>query len=271
MGVINVTPDSFSDGGQFFDADSAADHATRMISEGADIIDVGGESTRPATFSDNSPLDPQEEIRRVVPVLERIRARHPEISLSVDTYKMVVAKAALAAGAEIVNDISGLTYDPAMAGVVARNGCKIVIMHLPGRPRSILNEPQYLDVVREIAGFWKAQIKAARAAGIDETNIILDPGIGFGKNAFQNLEILRRLRELTGMGYPVLVGASRKRFIGHVLGIEDPKDRVEGTAAAVALSVAGGAEIVRVHDVKQMVRVVKVSDAIIRGWDPNDD
>jgi len=270
MGVVNVTPDSFSDGGLFLNPNDAAAHAIRLIEEGADILDLGGESTRPATFSDNAPLDPDEEIRRVIPVLKLIRAANPHVTISIDTYKSIVAAAALDEGADIVNDISGMSYDPAMGPLVAQRGCRVVLMHLPGRPRSILPTTHSADVVAEISVVLSAHIKTAKACGVKDSQIILDPGIGFGKNTYQNLEVLRRLREFTQLGYPLLVAPSRKRFIGTVLGTSDPKDRVEGTAAAVALAVAGGADIVRVHDVKQMAKVVKMGDAIVRGWVPEE-
>jgi len=271
MGVVNVTPDSFSDGGRFLNADDAVVHASRLIDEGADILDIGGESTRPATFSDNAPLDPEEEIRRVIPVIKRIRASYPKITISIDTYKSIVAAAALDEGVDIVNDISGMSYDPTMRSLVAKRGCKVVLMHLPGRPRSVLPATHSTDIVLEITDVFREHVAAAKASGVQDSNIILDPGIGFGKNAHQNLEILRRLRELTKLGYPLLVAPSRKRFIGSILGTSDPSERLEGTAAAIAFCVAGGADIVRVHDVKEMVKVVRVSDAIVRGWAPEED
>jgi len=246
--------------------DTAIAAGQRMIAEGADILDIGGESTRPATFHDNQPLDPVEEIARVVPVIQAIRTEFPAIPISIDTYKADVAAAALDAGATIINDISGLTFDPSMAALVADRRCPVVLMHILGRPRDIPSKPTYVDVVQSIIEFFQNQIAVAHDAGIDSANIILDPGIGFGKTTEHNLEILRRLGEIGELGYPVLVGASRKRFIGKILGIDDPLDRVEGTAATVALSIAAGASIVRVHDVKEMVRVAKISDAIVRGW-----
>ena len=275
MGVLNVTPDSFSDGGVHATVDAAVDGARRMIEDGADILDIGGESTRPATFHDNKPLDPDEERARVVPVIEAIRREFPHVPISIDTYKADVARAALDAGATIVNDVSGLTSDSPFPGgergssmtrLVAERGCPIVIMHILGRPRDIPSKPEYADVVQSIVKFFRRQVDYARREGVAEGNIILDPGIGFGKTSSHNLEILRRLREIVDLGYPVLVGASRKRFLGKILGVDDPLDRVEGTAATVALSIAAGASIVRVHDVRQMARVAKVSDAIVRGW-----
>jgi dihydropteroate synthase len=266
MGVLNVTPDSFSDGGRYSDVESAVARAGEMIAEGADILDIGGESTRPATFSDRDPLDPAEELRRILPVIARIRSLHPAVAISVDTYKAHVAGHALAAGADIINDISGLTYDPEMAPLAARSGVPLILMHLLGEPRNIPLKPQYDDVVADVLSFWKRQADVALAAGVAAENIVVDPGIGFGKNAQHSLELLRRMPELRSLGYPVLSGPSRKRFLGRITGVDDPRDRVEATAAAIALSVAGGADIVRVHDIRAMVRVVQVADAIVRGW-----
>jgi dihydropteroate synthase len=266
MGVLNVTPDSFSDGGLFADTDAAVAHARAMVADGADILDIGGESTRPATFADRSPLAPEEEIRRIVPVIARIASDIPGVPISIDTYKAEVAQAAINAGATAINDISGLAYDPDMAAVAARAGVPVILMHLPGKPREIPAEPHYDDIVADIAAYFRVRIQAARDAGIADDHILLDPGIGFGKNASNNLEILRRLAEFKSLGYPIVVGASRKRFIGKVLGIDDPADRVEGTAATVALSIAAGADIVRVHDVRAMARVARMTDAIVRGW-----
>ncbi len=266
MGVLNVTPDSFSDGGRYADKETAVARAAEMIAEGADILDIGGESTRPATFSDQTPLDPAEELRRILPVIGRIKAEFPAVLISVDTYKARVAEQALDAGADILNDISGLTYDPAMAPLAARSGAPVILMHLLGEPRNIPREPYYDDVVAEVLSFWKKQAEVALEAGVEAGNIVVDPGIGFGKNSQHSLELLRRMPELKSLGYPVLSGPSRKRFLGRITGVDDPLDRVDATAAAIALSVAGGADIVRVHDIRAMARVVKVADAIVRGW-----
>jgi len=267
MGVLNVTPDSFSDGGLYADPDSAVRHARQMASDGADILDIGGESTRPATFGDRSPLPADEEKRRVLPVIARLAADLPRLPLSVDTYKAEVAAAALDSGASLVNDISGLTFDPQMAPLIASRAVPVILMHLLGTPRDIPLRPHYDDVVADICAFFERQIVHARSQGIRDEQIWLDPGLGFGKTARHNLEILRRLPELKALGYPLVVGASRKKFLGRVLGTDDPNDRREGTSAAVALSIAGGADIVRVHDVREMARVAKVSDAIVRGWE----
>ena len=266
MGVLNVTPDSFSDGGLYADTEAAVRHAHVLAAEGADILDIGGESTRPATFGDRSPLPIEEEKRRILPVITRLAAELPHIPLSVDTYKAEVAAAALDAGASLVNDISGLTFDAGMAALVAAHGVPLVLMHLLGAPRAIPLRPHYDDVVADIRTFFEHQIASAHAAGIPNAQIWLDPGLGFGKTVQHNLEILRRLPELKALGYPLVVGASRKKFLGRVLGTDDPQDRKEGTAAAVALSIAGGAAVVRVHDVREMTRVARVSDAIVRGW-----
>jgi dihydropteroate synthase len=266
MGVLNVTPDSFSDGGLYAEPEAAVGHAREMVQAGADLLDIGGESTRPATFRDRSPLSADEEKHRVLPVMTRLAAQFPQTLLSVDTYKAEVAAAALDAGARIVNDISGLTFDPEMAALVADRGCPVILMHLLGSPRDIPLRPRYDDVIAEIRAFFERQIAYARSQGVRDEQVWLDPGLGFGKTAQHNLEILRRLPELKALGYPLVIGPSRKKFLGKILGTDDPQDRREGTAAAVALSVAGGADVVRVHDVREMARVAQVSDAIVRGW-----
>ena len=266
LGVLNVTPDSFSDGGQFLSVDDAVAQARQMAADGAHVVDIGGESTRPATFGDHAPLPASEEITRILPVITRLAAELPHIPISVDTYKAEVARAALDAGASIVNDISGLTYDPAMAALAAEYGVPVIVMHLLGSPRDIPLNPVYTDVVADIKLFFDRQVAYAESEGVRREQIWLDPGIGFGKTAQHNLEILRRLSEFTSFGLPLVVGASRKRFLGKILGTDDPNDRKEGTAATVALSIAAGAAAVRVHDIPEMVRVAKVSDAIMRGW-----
>ena len=266
IGVLNITPDSFSDGGLYSDPDAALQQAHQMASDGVHVFDIGGESTRPATFGDNSPLSPAEEIARILPVITRLSAELPHIPISVDTYKAEVAHAALDAGAAIINDISGLTSDPGMAPLAAECGVPVIVMHLLGSPRNIPLNPVYTDVIADIKAFFDRQIAYALSVGVRRDQIWLDPGIGFGKTAQHNLEILRRLSEFQTYGLPVVVGASRKRFLGHILGTDDPNDRKEGTAATVALSIAAGAAAVRVHDVYEMARVAKVSDAIIRGW-----
>ena len=255
MGILNVTPDSFSDGGLFRDPDRAVRKGLEMVEEGADFIDVGGESTRPG--SDR--VSAEEEMRRVLPVIERL-SKATDIPISVDTYKSAVAKRALEAGARIINDVSGLHFDPDLADVAAGGGATLVIMHMKGTPKSMQADPVYDDVIAEIAEYLAAAIRVAEAKGVGQ--IFIDPGIGFGKSPSHNVEIIRRLGELGPLGHPVLVGPSRKSFIGKILDL--PVDeRLEGTAAAVAASVMNGANVVRVHDVKQMLRVARVADAIV--------
>ncbi len=259
MGILNVTPDSFSDGGQFADRDRAVAHARDMASQGADIIDIGGESTRPGS----QPLTEDEELRRVIPVIERLSDEIP-VPLSIDTYKTTVAGQALRAGASLVNDISGLRFSPDMAKVIADEGAAVVLMHIKGTPRDMQKDPVYEDVIREITDSLHESIDIALRAGIPRNKILIDPGIGFGKTVEHNLIILRRLDELRILGCPLVLGTSRKRFIGTVLGSPEPKDRIEGTAATVALGIDRGAHIVRVHDVGEMVRVARMTDAIVR-------
>lgn len=254
MGVLNVTPDSFSDGGKFFNADEAVKGALSMIDQGADFIDVGGESTRPGSDA----VSVAEELRRVIPVIEKLSAR-TAIPVSIDTYKSAVAKEALKAGAVIVNDISGLTFDENMADVVARAGASIVLMHMKGTPKTMQQDPQYRDVVGEVRSFLGQQAEKAHAAGIRQ--IIIDPGIGFGKNLDHNLLLMTHLIEFADLGFPVLVGPSRKSFLGTILDLP-PDQRLEGTAAAVTACILNGASIIRVHDVQAMKRVAVVSDAI---------
>ena len=266
IGVLNITPDSFSDGGLYFNADSAVAQAHQMAEDGAHVIDIGGESTRPATFGDQSPLPAAEEMARILPVITRLAAELPHIPISVDTYKAEVARAALDAGASLINDISGLTFDPEMAPLAAERGVPVIVMHLLGSPRDIPLKPIYVDVIADIKAFFDRQIAYALSCGVRRDQIWLDPGLGFGKTAQHNLEILRRLSEFQTFGLPLVVGASRKRFLGHILGTDDPNNRKEGTAATVALGIAAGAAAVRVHDVREMARVAKVTDAIVRGW-----
>jgi dihydropteroate synthase len=264
MGILNVTPDSFSDGGQFFAPEAAIAQAEKMVAEGADILDIGGESTRPATFKTNEPLDADEERRRILPVIAALAARLPDVPISVDTYKAEVARDAVAVGAVLVNDISALRADPDMARTVAELGVPVCLMHLLGMPKSIPAEPHYEDVVAEVAAHLKERAEVAEAEGVAHDDILIDPGFGFGKTVHHNLELLRRLSEIVALGYPVLVGTSRKSTIGKVLGDLPPEDRLEGTAATVALAIAAGAAIVRVHDVREMSRVARMSDAIVR-------
>jgi len=260
MGILNVTPDSFSDGSMFLDPARAIDHALEMAENGADIIDIGGESTRPGSKM----VDLDEEIRRTVPVIEHVAAK-VNLPVSIDTYKSEVARQAVSAGASIVNDISGLRFDPAMAATIAELSVSVVIMHIKGKPRDMQEDPHYEDLISEIKEYLRESIGIAKNAGIPEDRIMIDPGIGFGKTFDHNLEIIQRLKEFQELGMPVLVGPSRKAFIGKILGDLPATERMEGTAATVAISIFNGANIIRVHDVKEMSRVARVADAIVRG------
>jgi dihydropteroate synthase len=257
MGVLNVTPDSFSDGGRFFKKSAAVRRAIQMADEGADIIDVGGLSTRPGS----EPVDLEEELRRTVPVIRELSGKLG-VPISIDTYRSQVAKQALDAGASMVNDISGLRFDPAMASLVAGHDVPVVVMHIRGTPRDMQTDPVYEALIPEITDYLRGSIRIAEGAGAGK--IILDPGIGFGKTFDHNLRIINSLGEFTLLGRPLLVGPSRKAFIGKVLGDLPPSERLEGTAAAVAISVMNGANIVRVHDVKEMSRVIRMADAVRR-------
>jgi dihydropteroate synthase len=259
MGVLNVTPDSFSDGGLHFEKSQAVDRALRMIDEGADIIDIGGESTRPGS----DPVSIGEEIRRTVPVIDAL-AKRIHCPISIDTYRAGVAERALDAGASIVNDISGMRFDPLMPGVVSGYKVPVVIMHIKGTPKSMQLNPVYNALIPEILQYFRECTKFAVNAGISEDLIVLDPGIGFGKTFDHNLAILNNLQEFTQLCKPILVGPSRKAFLGRLLDGAPSDERIEGTAAAVAISIMKGASIVRVHDVKEMSKVAKVADAIKR-------
>ena len=259
MGVLNVTPDSFSDGGRFNDAGSAVRHVREMAAAGADIIDIGGESTRPGSTQ----LHENDELRRIIPVIEQV-TRENSVPVSVDTYKATVARAALKAGASMVNDISGLRFSADMAMVVADHGAAVVIMHIKGTPQNMQKDPVYTDVIGEIRDWLEDGIAIALKAGIDRNRILIDPGIGFGKTLEHNLIILNRLSEFRALGCPIVLGTSRKRFIGTVLDIPVPELRIEGTAATVALGIQQGAHILRVHDVAYMTRVARMTDAILR-------
>jgi dihydropteroate synthase len=261
MGILNVTPDSFSDGGQYLDIDKAVARVLEMEAEGAEIIDIGGESTRPGA----EPVSLQRELERVLPVIERL-ALHSHALLSIDTYKAEVAEQALAAGAHLVNDISGLRFDPQMAPLVARTQVPVVIMHIKGTPREMQVNPTYENFMQEMIAYFHERVEFCRSEGIKNDQIILDPGIGFGKRLKDNFELLRRLDEIVQLGFPVLVGPSRKSFIGKTLDL--PVDqRLEGTAAAVTAAILKGARIIRVHDVREMKRVAVISDNIRAGSD----
>jgi len=259
MGILNATPDSFSDGGRYADAERALTHARDMAAAGADIIDIGGESTRPGA----APLAQEEELRRIIPLIERLSAELT-VPISVDTYKSSVAKKAIEAGAGIVNDISGLRFSHDMANVVADTGVAVVIMHIKGTPRDMQQDPVYDDVVGEVMAYLEEGIGIAVKAGVDREKILIDPGIGFGKTLEHNLIILNRLEEFRALGRPILLGPSRKKFIGTVLGVPAPEQRVDGTAAAVALGIERGARVLRVHDVARMAQVARMTDAILR-------
>jgi len=257
MGVLNLTPDSFSDGNRYQSIQEAVVAAEKMVVEGADIIDIGGESTRPGA----EPVATEEELERVLPVIEKLAGRL-EVPISIDTWKSEVAAAALSAGAEIVNDISAMTFDPNMAGTVAESGAAVVLMHNRGRPTEMQNNTGYPDIVAEIMAFLEARIKIAISAGIAAERIVVDPGIGFGKSVAGNMEIVRRLREFQSLNRPLLIGTSRKSFIGAALGRE-VSARVFGTAASVAVSMMNGASIFRVHDVAAMRDTVDMVRAIM--------
>jgi len=258
MGIVNVTPDSFSDGGRHATQDAAVAHGLALLAEGADVLDVGGESTRPGA----QPVPAEEEAARVVPVVRRLAEAGAIIS--VDTMKASVAQAALAAGARIVNDVTA-GRDPAMLPLVAREGAGVVLMHMQGEPRTMQQAPRYHDVVKEVAQHLHERARAATAAGVAPEAIALDPGIGFGKTQEHNLALLRGLPEIAMLGYPVLVGASRKGFLGALTGVADPADRVEASLAAHVLAAERGASIVRVHDVKAHKRALAVADALLEG------
>jgi dihydropteroate synthase len=257
MGILNVTQDSFSDGGLYFDKSAAINRAIQMVEEGADIIDIGGESTRPGS----EPVHEEEELRRTIPVIEAL-VKEISVPISIDTYKSRIANRALEAGASMVNDISGLRFDPNMPEVIAYHKVPVVIMHIKGTPKDMQQNPVYEALIPEIMEYLREGIRIAKRSGITEDKIIVDPGIGFGKTFEHNLDIIHNLSTFTSLGKPILIGPSRKAFIGKILGDLPPTDRREGTAAAVAISIFNGANIVRVHDIKEMVHVAKVADAI---------
>jgi dihydropteroate synthase len=256
MGILNVTPDSFSDGGLFFNRGKAVDHGKKMVEEGADIIDIGGESTRPGS----KPLELEEELRRVVPVIESL-AKKIDVPISIDTYKSAVARRAIEAGAEIINDISGLRFDPILAQVAAKEDVPIILMHIRGTPETMQKNVHYESLFSEIIQYLKESIQKAESAGVDPNHIIIDPGIGFGKTIEDNLLIIKNLYEFRVLGKPILLGTSRKSFIGKILNAE-PEDRLEGTLSSIAIGVLNGAHIVRSHDVLQTKKAIAMADAI---------
>jgi dihydropteroate synthase len=255
MGVVNVTPDSFSDGGQYLDPAAAIRHGEELLRDGASILDVGGESTRPGAEE----VDEAEELRRVEPV---VRALAGEATVSIDTSKLAVAEAALDAGASIVNDVTAFKHDPGMAGLCAERGVGVVLMHMPGNPRTMQDDPRYVDVVDDVKAFLAERMEFAVGRGIEEERIWLDPGIGFGKTLEHNLELLRRLGELRKLGRPLVVGTSRKSFIGKVDG-SDVEDRIGGSIATSVLAAAEGADVLRVHDVAEMTQALAVANAVL--------
>jgi dihydropteroate synthase len=256
MGILNVTPDSFYDGGKFSNLDEAVKRGIKMAEEGADVIDIGGESTRPRS----EPISLEEELSRVIPVIERL-SKEIEVPLSIDTYKSFVAKKALDSGASMINDISALRFDPEMKKIAAEYKVPIVLMHIKGTPKNMQDDPYYDDVMKEISSYLKESIQIAKDAGIEEDKIIIDPGIGFGKRLEDNLDILKNLSILKTLEKPILVGPSRKSFIGKVLDLP-PEERLEGSLGALAVAIFNGANLVRVHDVKESLRVAKLVDAI---------
>lgn len=258
MGIVNVTPDSFSDGGRYFDKDAAIRRALQMVRDGADIIDIGGESTRPGA----KPVDTARELVRVIPVI-RALAKKITVPISIDTRKSEVADAALAAGASIVNDISALYHDPHMAEVVARRRAYLILMHMQGTPESMQRKPHYKDVVRDIIKDLKCSVAYAMKSGITRDKIIIDPGIGFGKTYHHNIEILRRLDEFKALRLPICIGTSRKSFIGKALGVLNPADRLQGTVATSVFARIKGANILRVHDVKEVAQAILMTNKIL--------
>jgi len=261
LGVVNVTPDSFFDGGRHQDTDQAVSHALELVQQGAHVVDVGGESTRPGAAK----VSVEEELSRVIPVIEGIRASSCEAPISIDTYKARVAREAVAAGASLINDISGMLLDPEMPAVVVETGAVVILGHLRGEPASMMEEITFSDVVSEVIEELRARVRAAVEAGVGPESIWIDPGIGFGKTAQQSLELLKatgRIRE--EVGYPILVGPSRKSFIGAVTA-QPPEERLMGTAAAVSAVVLAGADAVRIHDVGELAPAVQIADAIHRG------
>jgi dihydropteroate synthase len=263
MGIVNVTPDSFSDGGRYFDPSLAIEHGRELIREGADILDIGGESTRPGA----EPVSAEEELRRVIPVIAALRAES-DVLISVDTFKASVASAALQAGADIINDVSGLLHDPAMLDVARASSVGIVLMHMKGEPRTMQMNPHYDDVVAEVRAFFAQRIAALSAAGIDSRRLVLDPGIGFGKNLDHNLALLRALPLLVVDDRPLLLGVSRKSMIGKVIGSDRMEDRAWPTVALTSYAREHGTRIVRVHDVKPNADALRMTEAILNGWKP---
>jgi dihydropteroate synthase len=261
MGIVNVTPDSFSDGGRFLECDAAVEHGRRLVGEGAEIVDVGGESTRPGA----EPVAADEELRRVQPVIAGLAAAGTGAQISIDTTKASVARAALRAGASLVNDVSALRGDREMAGVIADSGAECCLMHMLGEPRTMQHEPRYDDVVGDVKAFLAERLEFAVREGIDERRVLLDPGIGFGKTVEHNLELLRRLDELSALGRPIVIGTSRKSFLGRIAGEPSDPDRLAGTLASNVLALERGASVFRVHDVAPVREALAVAAATLGG------
>lgn len=259
MGILNITPDSFSDGGQFNNLESALTQAQKMVENGADILDIGGQSTRPGAEE----ISLEQELSRVIPIIKKLREQL-KIPISIDTTKAEVAEAAIQVGADIINDISGGTFDELMLPTAAKLNVPIILMHIRGTPETMQNLTEYEDLIGEILQFFITQIQIAIDCGIDPNNIIIDPGIGFAKNYRQNLELIQRLAEFKHLNLPILVGVSRKSFIGKILDRSNPQERVWGTAAACCSAIATGADILRVHDITEMSDVCRVADTIWR-------
>lgn len=256
MGILNVTPDSFSDGGMFFDKKTAVEHGIRLAGEGADIIDVGGESTRPGA----EPVPLEEELKRVIPVIREL-AGEVDVPISIDTYKSEVAKEAIDAGASIINDISGLRFDDRMAGLAAETGVALVVMHIKGTPRDMQVDPHYDDLLKEIGDYLSRSIEIAVEAGVKKENVIIDPGIGFGKRIEDNFILIKNLEYFRALGQPLLIGPSRKSFLWKTLNVSTD-ETLEATAAATAASVLSGADLIRAHDVKEISKAIKIADLI---------
>jgi len=259
MGILNVTPDSFSDGGQFTQLQKAVNHALMMEKQGADIIDIGGQSTRPGSKQ----ITLTEELERVIPVIQAIR-QQSSIPISIDTTRVEVARQAIAVGADIINDISGGTFEPEIFSVAGKNQTPIILMHIKGTPETMQTLTDYQDLIGEICQFFREQINIAMAKGVKSEQIILDLGIGFAKTYEQNIKILKNIQQFKRLGYPLLIGTSRKSFIGKILNQNDPQKRVWGTAATCCFAIAQGANILRVHDVAEMADVIKVADVLFR-------
>ncbi len=279
MGVVNVTPDSFSDGGNFLDAQSAIEHGLRLLDEGADILDIGGESTRPGAPIAGDDVSAEwlvsdvEELRRVLPVIQGILRARPDTTISIDTYKSNVAREAVAAGAEIVNDVSGFQWDPRMATACAELQCAVVLMHTRGKPREWSTLPREANIISTIEHDLANRLQVALERGVQRSRVVLDPGFGFGKNSEENYSLLAHLHELQRLGFPLLAGTSRKGFIGRAIGKRGAKDmpseRLYGSLAAMVISIIQGAHIVRVHDVKPAVEAAAVADEVLAATDAN--